>query len=270
MMYNLLIVDDEKIEREALRFFLSKHQLPLASVYEAGNASQALSICHQRHIDIITLDINLPGMNGLDFLDTIRSEGNTAKVLISTAYSQFEYAVKALQNGALDFLVKPLSEEQLVASLEKTIDRLDKEASARSELKRMGDYLKVREERLQAVRQGAEEENPVAQIKNYIAQHYSERIGLDEIALDLAYSKFTIAKIFKAQTGDTVVSFLIRYRMEKAKELLELTTEPVKLVAFRVGYSDPNYFMWTFKKQVGLSPLQYRAKKLKERRLTSE
>ena len=58
--------------------------------------------------------------------------------------------------------------------------------------------------------------------------------------------------------------------MEKAKELLELTTEPVKLVAFRVGYSDPNYFMWTFKKQEGLSPLQYRAKKVKEKQLTSE
>ena len=73
------------------------------------------------------------------------------------------------------------------------------------------------------------------------------------------YSKYCINKLFRAQMDTTVVDYLITFRMEKAKELLTFTKESVKVIAFRVGYSDPNYFNWTFRKKTGKSPLQFRA-----------
>ena len=60
----------------------------------------------------------------------------------------------------------------------------------------------------------------------------------------------------------TVIDYLTKTRMEKAKELLALTKDSVKIIAFRTGFSDPNYFSLTFRKYEGMSPLQYRARAL--------
>lgn len=264
-MYNILIADDEEIERHALRLFLHNSTLPVASIYEAENGQQVLSHCKEKKIDIILLDIRMPVLSGLETLEKLRDEGNNAKVIISTAFNTFEYAVRALQAGASDFLVKPVEEELFIQSLGKTIDRLEEEARKEEGLARMETYLKVPKSQLNIEAESPQSNSDtVNQICSYIAANYSKRIGLEEIAADSGYSKFHINKIFRSQMDTTVMDYLIQYRMEKAKELLALTKESVKNIAFRVGYSDPNYFTWTFRKQEGVSPLQYRADVLKK------
>lgn len=264
-MYDLLLVEDEAIERETLKLFIRRHDLDIGAIWEAGNGQEALELCRKHPVALIILDINLPVMDGLTFLEKARSEGLKSKALVSSAYSQFEFAVRAMQCGAGDFLVKPVSEELLVSALEKMIERLKQEEAEKAAVKQIGDYLKVSQSVLATVPPEDSDEATTLKVKRYIEAHYSERIGLDEIAEATGYSKFTISRIFKNVTGDSVVSYLIDYRMQKAKELLSMTHEPVRIVAFRVGYSDPNYFTWTFKKQEGLSPLAYRAKALKQR-----
>ena len=263
-MYNILIADDEDIEREALKLFLHNSSLPIATICEAENGREVLDICKSKKIDIILLDIRMPVLSGLDTLERLREEGNRSKVIISTAYSMFDYAVRALQAGASDFLVKPVEEELFISSLEKVIDRLKEEEKKEEGLERMKDYLNVPKEQINIDSSAPlSTKETVKQICAYIEANYSKRIGLEEIAADSGYSKFHINKIFRSQMDTTVVDYLIHFRMEKAKELLAFTKESVKNVAFRVGYSDPNYFNWTFRKQVGVSPLQYRADAIK-------
>ena len=180
-------------------------------------------------------------------------------------YDEFNFAVKALQSGAVDFLVKPVDDETLIESLRKSIERLDEEKMKEAKISRIEDYLRISSSSLAL---SDEDANSVLvkQVCSYIESNYDKRIGLDEIAADCSYSKFHMARIFKSVMNMTVIDYLTKVRMEKAKELLAITKDSVKVIAFRTGYSDPNYFSLTFRKYEGITPLQYRAKALSAKR----
>lgn len=99
----------------------------------------------------------------------------------------------------------------------------------------------------------------VEQIVNYIEDHYSEKISLDQIAENMYLSPFYISRIFKSETGNAPIRHLINIRLEKAKELLESDyTGSIQEVAAQVGYDDAYHFSKLFKKRYGVSPSQAR------------
>lgn len=100
----------------------------------------------------------------------------------------------------------------------------------------------------------------VRQITDYMKLHYKEKISLDQIAANMYLSTFYISKIFKSETGDTPINYLIQLRMEKAKELLRDTSKAtIQEIADEVGYSDTYHFSKLFKKYCGVSPSRYRS-----------
>ena len=101
----------------------------------------------------------------------------------------------------------------------------------------------------------------VQQIMKYMEEHYPEKISLEHIATNMYLSSFYISKIFKSETGDTPINYLISLRMEKAKELLDQNPEEtVQKVAAAVGYEDAYHFSKVFKKYYGISPLYYKGR----------
>lgn len=95
----------------------------------------------------------------------------------------------------------------------------------------------------------------VEKIADFFEEHYAEKISLEQIAGNMYLSPFYVSKIFKAETGDTPIHFLIEIRMEKAKELL--ISEPglsIQEVSARVGYDDAYHFSKLFKKKFGVAP----------------
>ena len=100
--------------------------------------------------------------------------------------------------------------------------------------------------------------------------NYQKRLTLDAIASEAGFSKYYVNRLFKQYMGTTVVDYLIRIRMKKAKELLRNETYSIKQISGMVGYSEPNYFTWTFKKMEGMSPLSsaMSRRKASERRMT--
>ena len=101
----------------------------------------------------------------------------------------------------------------------------------------------------------------VQQIMKYMENHYKEKISLDQIAENMYLSPFYISKLFKSETGDTPINYLISLRMEKAKELLDQnSTLSIQEAAAAVGYEDAYHFSKLFKKFYGLSPLYYKAR----------
>lgn len=101
----------------------------------------------------------------------------------------------------------------------------------------------------------------VQQIMKYMENHYKEKISLDQIAENMYLSPFYISKLFKSETGDTPINYLISLRMEKAKELLnQNSTLSIQEAAAAVGYEDAYHFSKLFKKYYGLSPLYYKAR----------
>ena len=96
---------------------------------------------------------------------------------------------------------------------------------------------------------------------NYIMTNIENDISLDDVADYCHISKFHFSRIFKEETGETFMEFLIRTRMEKARELLEHTSLKNYEIAERVGFADPHYFGISFKKMTGQTPTEYAKRK---------
>ena len=95
-------------------------------------------------------------------------------------------------------------------------------------------------------------------VRRYIDQHFNENITLSSLSELFHFSPRYLAKMFKDQFKTTIITYLTDIRMEKAKLLLLHSDMPVAELAESIGYEDENYFGKVFKKQTGLSPLQYR------------
>ena len=98
----------------------------------------------------------------------------------------------------------------------------------------------------------------LVEIKNYLDEHYTERIVLDDLAERYYINKYYLTKIFKETYGSTINSYVIAKRITRAKQLLRFTDMTVDEIGSAVGMGDANYFSRTFRKVEGISPREYR------------
>lgn len=98
------------------------------------------------------------------------------------------------------------------------------------------------------------------EITTYISQNINESITIEMLCKRFATNKNTLYKVFKNNSGKTVMDYIIHQRINHAAHLLSTTNLPIKEIAFMVGFSECNYFMSVFKKIIHLSPLKYRKK----------
>ena len=95
--------------------------------------------------------------------------------------------------------------------------------------------------------------------KDYVENHYSnEEVSLDTVCEALGVSNSYFSTIFKKETGKSFIGYLTDYRMERASRLLLETNEKSYIIGKKVGYTDPNYFSYVFKRKFGVSPSKYR------------
>ncbi len=98
------------------------------------------------------------------------------------------------------------------------------------------------------------------QAKEYIDHNYQKSISLEEVAEEIGISSYYLSKLFKDRFQVTFMEYLKNARIQKAVELLLDGNKPLKEIALNVGYKDPNYFSTAFKKEIGMSPREYRHK----------
>lgn len=123
--YKTVIIDDERLAREEVKRALKKYP-EFVVVGEANNVDSAITLIDNEDPDILFLDIHMPEKSGFDLLEELTT---VPEVVFTTAYDQ--YAVKAFELNALDYLVKPLREERF----SKTIDKVKQELAMKSKLK---------------------------------------------------------------------------------------------------------------------------------------
>lgn len=133
-MLEVLIVDDEYIEGELLRKALLEKCPGIKNVTSFQNPIEALLYLKDHKVQLLFLDVEMPGMNGFEFIDIAGFE-NMPPVIFTTAYSK--YAVKAFKVHALDYLLKPVDDEELMAAVDKAIsmngDRFKEQLSSLTE-----------------------------------------------------------------------------------------------------------------------------------------
>ena len=112
---NILVVDDAAFVRMALRKLLE----PDYVVFEADNGRNAIKQYELLHPDLVILDITMPEMDGLETLRELKTIDPKAKVSMCSAMGQQDKIVTAIQDGALDFIVKPFDEKRILKSIER-------------------------------------------------------------------------------------------------------------------------------------------------------
>ncbi len=125
---NVLIIDDTRLARKELRHLLTQHE-DIVILDEAENAEEALPLIEQHNPDLIFLDIQMPGKNGFELLEELLE---APEVIFTTAYN--EYAVKAFEHNALDYLQKPIADERLALALDKVRAKLTPKRNEGKEL----------------------------------------------------------------------------------------------------------------------------------------
>ncbi len=116
MAYNFLLVDDSRIVRRSLKKSLSMSGLDIAELYEAENGQIGLELLREKWIDLVFLDINMPVMNGMEFIEAVRADDtlrNTAIIVVSTEGSK-ERIDRLLELQVKAFLRKPTTPEEIV------------------------------------------------------------------------------------------------------------------------------------------------------------
>ena len=112
-MYKILFIDDD----ETIEFIVSRMKIWESSNFKitryAKNGMEALSILEKESFDLIITDIRMPIIDGLELLEDMRKRGDKTLLVLASTYSEFEYAKRGLQNGAIDYIIKPITEENL-------------------------------------------------------------------------------------------------------------------------------------------------------------
>ena len=264
-MYKILIADDEPIERQVVCKKIKNVYGDEAEVFMAANGLEAVEIFNEKGCDVVILDIAMPGMSGIDAGVLIRKEAPLCPIIFLTAFDDFNYAKKAIEIKALEYLLKPTADEDLFATIEEAFSICDANA------KRGGEAVA---ETGVGARSFAEEDfapgeaktsEAVRAVKKFLEEHYKEDISLQDVADVLGYSDVYFCKIFKQSFGKSFIVYLNEMRIAKAKEALENPFVNIKNVASEAGYREQNYFSRVFKRMTGVTPTEYRNECLNKR-----
>ena len=124
-MIRLLIADDERMEREALADIVMRRFEHEVTVEMAENGRKAADTAVLWEADVILMDIEMPGMNGLDAARAVLEQRPECKVIFITAYSLFQYAHEAVHLGACDYLLKPVDPDETEAAIRRAIRQIE-------------------------------------------------------------------------------------------------------------------------------------------------
>ncbi|MEV5030378.1 response regulator [Paenibacillus sp. LPE1-1-1.1] len=137
----ILVVDDEPKQRRGLAAMVRSLR-PDYKVHEAKNGKEALELAENRSLDIVFTDIQMPIVNGIDFLKALNHKGNNVpKVVFVSVFHEFGYAQQALRLGAKDYLVKPVITEQLEPIISDLEQQLRRESTLQLETKSLNEQL---------------------------------------------------------------------------------------------------------------------------------
>jgi len=119
-----MIIEDEKPARDELKYLLGQKS-DFEIIYEAGDGSRALEILNtdKNKIDLLFLDIKIPGNTGIEIARELQKEKNSPYIIFTTAYD--EHAVEAFKLSAVDYLLKPFSDERFYQSLERIKEKIE-------------------------------------------------------------------------------------------------------------------------------------------------
>jgi len=219
----ILVVDDDRALLEAMDAALSSEFRVLA-VAETASADRVLT---SEAVDLVILDVVMREENGLSFLDRLRTTSDVPVLLIS-GFGTKDLVIAGLRARASDYIDKPFTATDLLDRVRHLIGR------------------------------GPSRGDIAVRIRQYIQQHHARDWTIDGLAAALEVSVRTMRVVFRRRYQQSVMDYLEEVRLARARDLLATTELPIRQIADRVGFRDPNYFSRVFRRHVGKSPRGFR------------
>ncbi len=232
MRGRILIVDDNKNLRDNFKMCYKEYDIT-----EASNAEEALAILKKpNELDLIILDINMPGMDGLQALEKIKGIAPEKKVIILTGYSTKNIAIGALKNKADNYMEKPFDIKVMREAIEKEL--LDKAGTGR-----FGDM---------------DVTDKIEHVRRFIEGNCFKKITLRDAAEIVYMSPKYLSRLFMKKTGMGFSEYKLKVKMAQAKKMLQTTGLGIKQISHRLGYANTESFIRQFEKIVKSTPSNYR------------
>jgi len=141
---SVLVVDDEVGPRESLRMILH----PLYEVFTAQDGKEALQAIRNKAIDLVTLDLKMPGLSGMEVLKEIKKTGADVDVIIISGYGTLKNDQEAMNYGVVGFITKPFNVTDIVASVSKSVERRKYHQKVETLLQKVKDLGVMEEEEI--------------------------------------------------------------------------------------------------------------------------
>lgn len=252
-MFNALIVDDEPRTIDAFLRNVDWRKCGIKNVYRASGMNDAIISLQRDSVKIIICDIEMPNGSGLEFLKWCKANGHDVGFILITCHPEFDYMRKAIQLKCDDYILKPINYDEFSMVLSRLAERVE-----------LGDQKSFDPQQTIDIDEDDEsfidksDRDVELEVKKYVKLHMLENISVTDIAEVMHFNPRYLMRAFKKKTEMSIVEYITKVRIDKAKELLKETKLPVKEIASMVGYADYAYFTRVFKKEVGTSPNQYR------------
>lgn len=252
-MYKILIADDEAMEREVLTDLVTRRFAHEVEVHTAENGRRAHDMALLLGVDLILMDIEMPGVNGLEAARQVIAKLPGCKVIFVTAYGLFQYAYEAMRLGACGYILKPVVPDEAEGVIRKALAQIETE-------RKLADMVPAAVESApeQDAAPGGKMELLMQQVKTYIDENYMYELSLDSVGDILNISPAYLSSQFKKYLHVGFLDYLTEARIRAACELLTDPLRSTTEVAGMVGYEDASYFARAFKKRTGQTPTQYR------------
>ena len=121
---NVLIVDDEFEVRDIIKEYLEK--IIECNIQESENGEDALNKIKMTNFDLIILDLKMPGISGIDIMRKVKNEGNLPDILVTTAWDSVQIANEVIEEGAIDYISKPVVLETIKLKVKNILERKEK------------------------------------------------------------------------------------------------------------------------------------------------
>lgn len=256
----LLMVNDERIVAESMKADIPWQDYGIDEVLLAFGAAEAKQTLESTAVDILLLDIEMPGENGISLLRWVRAQGLACECIFLTCHANFEYAKEAVKLGCQDYILMPARAEEVGGSVQKVVARILHNKDAM----RLQEYGKqwVDQQKADVLEQqcgGRKSRGDIAaDARAYIMSNLcSGALSVNDVAAHCCLTPIYMSRVFKQEMGASMSQFIIRERMLLAKQLLEEEGLSANVVAEKVGYPSYPHFSTMFKKHFGYSPSKY-------------
>ncbi|TDF99773.1 response regulator transcription factor [Paenibacillus piri] len=255
-MYQVLVVDDEAWMCEAMAKIIHKVRPSFRVVSTADNGLHGLSAIRDRQVDVVFADICMPGLDGLDMVRQMREEGWSLPVVMISGHHEFDYAKTAIRYGVYDYLLKPVDRNEIAEVLERLERKLAEQSAVSVEICPEESFKETE------LRRG---DQIVNMMREKARLRYMDDLSISVISDQTGFNPSYLSRIFKQESGKGYVQYVTEIRLQVARQLLISRQElQVSEIARQVGYWDDKHFSKQFKREIGMTPSEYRRSHARE------